>query len=309
VRRLRGSRPSRRSVAFAPGHVTGFFVPDVTARDPRARGSIGAGLVLELGVTASAEWYPRESSRTVVAADIPGRLPISQEVARRLVPPHSGRVTVRLAHQMPVGQGFGMSAAGALATALAVAGLFQIPRRRAVEVAHLAELFGGGGLGGVAAISGGGLEFRVRAGLPPEGRITHRPFSSPILVGVVGGPMPSPRVLRDPRILRRISDAARHFPPKDRPLSATGFLSTSERFTDRVGLTSPPLARTLRTIRSEGGWAAQAMFGRSFFAVPQSRSARTRILFQLQSRGIRVVELSAARKGALLQPNTRPVPR
>ncbi len=278
--------------------MTGFFAPDVRARDPRARGSTGAGLVLELGVNAEAEWWPGVPSRITITADIPGPLPISEDVVRRLVPPRSGHVRVRLAHQMPVGQGFGMSAAGALSTALAVAGLFKIPRQRAVEVAHLAELFGGGGLGGVAAILGGGLEYRIRAGLPPEGRVIHGPFPWPVIVGVVGGPIHSPRVLRDPRVLRRIATAAQDFPSGGRRPSPSEFLARSERFTDRVRLASPPLMRTLRRIRAEGGWAAQAMFGGSFFAVARSGVSHRRILAGLERQGIHAVEIAIRRTGA-----------
>jgi len=278
--------------------VTGFFSPDLTARDPRGRGSTGAGVVLELGVTADARWEPGNRNAVRIEGDVPGPLPISEEVARRLVPSNSGRVTVRLTHQMPVGQGFGMSAAGALSTALAVATIFGIPRQRAIEVAHLTELFGGGGLGGVAAILGGGLEFRVRAGVPPLGRVLRRPFPPVLFVGVVGGPIPSPRVLSDARVLRRIARAANEAWGEKRVPMVSEFLDASQRFTDRAGIASPPLLRVLRAIRSEGGWAAQAMFGTSFFAVPRTPNHRGRILRVLQQRGVPTVELSSRRAGA-----------
>jgi len=298
VKRRNAPGPARRGFAFAPGHVTGFFTPAVGARDPRARGSTGAGVVIALGATAEVRWQPGGPSRVSVSADVPGPLPISEEVARRLVPPRSGRVTVRLTHQLPVSQGFGMSAAGALSTALSLAGLFGISRQRAVEVAHLAELFGGGGLGGVAAILGGGLEFRVQPGVPPYGRVVHRPFPPPLFVGVVGGPIPSPRVLGDPRVLRRIAASAQAVWNANRAPSLVEFLDASERFTDDVRLASPSLRRTLGAIRSAGGWASQAMFGRSFFAVPRSGTARRRLLRELERRGIHAVELLASRVGA-----------
>jgi pantoate kinase len=298
VARSRDSARLVRARAFAPGHVTGFFSPDLRERDPRARGSTGAGLVLELGVVAELEWRPGRSTRTTVSADLDGPLPISTEVARRLVPPRTGPVHIRLTHQMPVGQGFGMSAAGALATAFAVAGTFRIPRQRAVEVAHLAELFGGGGLGGVAAILGGGLDIREVAGVPPYGKVTHRRFGSPVIVGVVGGPLPSPTLLRNAKVLRRIESIV---PTVRSAMTEQEFLEGSERFTDAAGLTSPPLRRLLSAIRSEGGWAAQAMFGRSFFAVPGSPSARRRILLALQRRGVPAVEVRTRRTGAALR--------
>jgi pantoate kinase len=288
--------------AFAPGHITGLFVPELGARDPRGRGSRGAGIVLELGVTAEASWDPAGPRRVTVAADVPGPLPISDEVARRLVAERAGRFTVRLTHQLPVGQGFGMSAAGAVATGLAVADLVRLPRQRALEVAHLADLFGGGGLGGVAAILGGGLEVRLRPGVPPYGRVRHRPFPRTLLVGVVGRPIPSPRILRDPRLLRRISAAAADLPTGAPGPTPVEFLSASERFTDATGLASAVLNRTLRAVRTHGGWAAQAMFGNSFFAVPRTKGARTRILVELERRGVRAVELAAATGGATVLP-------
>ena len=123
----------RRSGAFAPGHVTGIFRPDAESHDPRGRGSVGAGVVLELGAWAEACFTPGPARRVRLTGDGPGPWPISEDVARRLASRLSGTVTVRLAHELPVGQGFGMSAAGALATALAVGTLAGVPYRPVVS--------------------------------------------------------------------------------------------------------------------------------------------------------------------------------
>jgi pantoate kinase len=211
-------------------------------------------------------------------------------------------LTVHLSHDLPVGQGFGMSAAGALATALAVRALSGGPRSHAIEVAHLADLYGGGGLGGVAAILGGGLEIRTRAGVPPFGRVAHHPFRSPILVGVVGRPIPSPSVLRDPRALRRIARASRRWERLGDCAVPEAFFRLSERFTDRAGLASPMLTRAIRALRRRGAWAAQAMFGESFFALPCTVSGREACLEWLRKQGIRAVEIRAATLGARLVP-------
>lgn len=254
--------------------------------------------MLGLGVTAEAWWDPDGPSKILLVSDVSDPLTISEDVARRLVADQNGLVRVRLTHRLPVGQGFGMSAAGAVATSLAIASLFRIPRQHALEVAHLADLFGGGGLGGVAAILGGGLELRLRAGVPPFGRVLHHPFPPKILVGVVGRPIPSPRMLRSRSTLRRISAASEQLPTSPPGFTPNEFLEASERFTDVVGLKTAGLDRTLRAVRSHGGWAAQAMFGRSFFAVPKTSAARGRILAELERRGIRFVEMSAGSVGA-----------
>lgn len=294
-----GEMTTRYARAFAPGHVTGIFAPATEARDPRARGSRGAGVVLELGATAYASFRPGTKRLVRVTDDEGAVLPISEEVARRLAPFRPGTLSVHLAHELPVGQGFGMSAAGATATALAVTALSGRPRPEAIGVAHLADLFGGGGLGGVAAILGGGLELRVRPGIPPFGRVIHRPFAPAIWVGLVGGPIPTHRILSDPRALDRIVHAADDLNDLVRHPSSNGFLAASERFTDKVGLASAALRRTLTTLRRHGAWAAQAMFGQSFFAVAPTLRSRQAIAEWLPRSGIRAVELRPARRGAL----------
>jgi len=283
--------------AFAPGHVTGIFAPATEARDPRGRGSRGAGLVLEVGATAIASYRPGGPRRVRVVSDTRGPVPISSEAARRLAPA-SGTTTVHLTHGLPVGQGFGMSAAGATATALAVARLGGRSRAEAIETAHLADLFGGGGLGGVAAILGGGLELRDVPGVPPWGWIDHVPVGSSLLVVVTGPPIPSPRVLGDPKLLARIALAAEDLDDLLEAPDLERFLDASERFTDRVRLAPRDLETTLRSLRRRGAWAAQAMFGRSLFAVPRSRRARSGIVEWLLARGLRAVELRPARAGA-----------
>ncbi len=295
-------RSPRSARAFAPGHVTGLFRPDVRSRDPRGRGSVGAGLVLDLGAWAEARFTPGPRPRVRLA----GRWPISLDVARRLAPDEPGTLEVRLTHELPVGQGFGMSAAGALATALSVAALSGRPRAQAVQVAHLADLFGGGGLGGVAAILGGGLEVRSRPGIPPFGRVHHLPIRSPILVGIVGRPIPSPAVLRDARAIARIVAAARGWRELADHPSLDRFFRLSERFTDRAGLAPPSVRRVVLALRARGSRAAQAMFGQSFFARPPDDRARARCLDWLEGHGIPAVELRPAARGARVDRHERP---
>lgn len=298
--------PSRSATAFAPGHVTGIFQPDTTRRDPRARGSVGAGVVLELGAWAAARFAPGPRSAVRVTGNGRGPWPISEDVARRMAPAEAGTLTVRLTHELPVGQGFGMSAAGALATAFAVGTLAGRSRAQAIRVAHLADLFGGGGLGGVAAILGGGLEVRTRAGIPPFGRVLHRPFPPPLLVGVVGRPIPSASVLWNPAAVRRIVRAARGWEALVSDPTPERLFELSERFTDRAGLASLAVRRTIRALRRRGASASQAMFGESFFASPGSPPAREACLDWLRREGIRAVEIRAAAAGARLR-RSRPV--
>jgi len=295
----------RYAAAYAPGHVTGVFVPQASARDPRARGSIGAGLVLGAGVTAVAEWRPADRRSATVRGPRNEPLPISTEVAHRLLHRYPGALRVDLRHDLPIGQGFGMSAAGALATALAVGSLVGARRTRAVEIAHLADLFGGGGLGGVAAILGGGFEVRVRPGIPPFGRTVRRACRSPVLVGVVDGPVPSPDILGNPRWLARIRRSARGLEELQRSPTLDRFWKASEEFTDRVGLARPRLRDVIDGLRRRGARAAQAMFGGCFFAELPGGPRRAEVLDWLRQRRIAAVELPVDLRGARLLPAAR----
>jgi pantoate kinase len=294
-------RPPVVRRAFAPGHVTGFFAPAERGLDPRARGSVGAGLVLDVGVIATARWAPGERRKLSLTADLPLPLPISGDVAERLVGRASGSLAVHLEHELPIGQGFGMSAAGALATALAVAAVVGRPTSKAIEVAHLAELFGGGGLGGVAAILGGGLERRIVPGIPPFGRVEHQPFRHPLFLSVVSAPLPSPSLLRSARFLERVRVAAEPtLPLLGEPLSEERFLDAAEAFTDAIALAGPRLRRTIGRLRGSGAWVAQGMFGGSLFAVPPTPEAERRLRSALADLGLHGSRLTTSRHGARL---------
>jgi len=264
---------------------------------------VGAGLVLEAGVLACAEWQASRRPSMRIRSDVTQPLPISEEVARRLLARRPGQLRITLGHELPIGQGFGMSAAGALATALAIASATGDSRRNAIEVAHLADLYGRGGLGGVSAILAGGMEIRERPGIPPWGLVRHYPASGTAFVIVAGDAMPSPGLLRDARFLGRVQRAAE---PglgrlRRRP-SLSNFLLEAERFTDALRLGPPPVLRRAHELRSEDTRVAQAMFGRSLFAMARTRRARTALVSTLTRLGFRAAEVPLARRGARVLP-------
>ena len=298
-------RSGRRSRAFAPAHVTGAFAPRTEARDPRARGSVGVGIVLGVGVLAEARWTPALRAGVTVVADVRTPLGISTEVARRLLERRTGRLTVHLRHELPIGQGFGMSAAGATAVALAVGRVVGVGRRTALETAHLAELFGRGGLGGVASILGGGIERRTRPGIPPWGEVEHRRLRGSLWLGIVGRPIASPSVLGRRGLMERIGAAygALRFGPGAPTISE--LWSASERFTDRVALAPRAVRDALRGVRRRGGRAAQAMFGASFFAELPDGQRGAEVRAWLRRSGVRVLEVPIAEVGARLRPTAR----
>ncbi|MGB6500210.1 MAG: hypothetical protein WBG19_02255, partial [Thermoplasmata archaeon] len=135
-------------------------------------------------------------------------------------------------------------------------------------------------------------------GLPPRGRVVRCAFPGRLFVAVVGPPMKSPRVLSNPRTLRRIVRAYEGVRDLVGALTPATFWAASERFTDRAGLAPRELRDALRAVRRRGGRAAQAMFGRSLVATMPEDARRAEWLKWLEERKIRAVELGCSPRGA-----------
>jgi len=144
--------------AFAPGHITAFFVgyDDV---NPFRKGSRGAGLCTTLGIhTVARAREDRAQSIEVYINDEPAKAESSERAARLLLGSAQYEVKILQKQQLPVSQGFGMSGAGALSTVLALDEALGLGRKRddLVGLAHRSDVEGGTGLGDVMPQSVGG---------------------------------------------------------------------------------------------------------------------------------------------------------
>ena len=128
-------------LAFSPGSVTCFFVPNMGA-SPQETSSPGCGICISDGVTAAV--------RPAVAASIcfngqPIDFPPVRTVVDNLAPEP---VEVFLETPVPLGCGFGISAASSLTTAFALARRFSLEKTRwqlgeialSAEIQHELEL-------------------------------------------------------------------------------------------------------------------------------------------------------------------------
>jgi len=121
-----------RGIGFCPGHITGLFSIHDQGKEILARGSRGAGVNLSLGAISAISLKPPEPSESggslalklavkgVNDFEVDPR--IYGSVIESLLPERGAgwEANVRVNLQLPVGQGFGMSGAGALATAVAM---------------------------------------------------------------------------------------------------------------------------------------------------------------------------------------------
>lgn len=278
----------RRAAAFAPGHITGFFQIRDEAREPAKRGSRGAGVCTSLGARSVAAVGPAESMSIVVRIDreavsAPVTLSAVTDVLRAAVrdgkidlnrEAEKGRrarcaVEIDTSLDLPAGQGFGMSAAGALSAALATARAVGLARSVAIEAAHAAEIEHRTGLGDVAGAITGGFEIRTSPGIPPWGATTRFLGYGELVLAVVGPPISTRDVLSDPHRREAVNAAGGKLVEELAAApSLEKFFALSRRFAEDSGLATPEVRGALAACdRVPDAVSSMSMLGSSVFAI------------------------------------------
>lgn len=269
------------ATAFAPAHITGFFAT-LSDPDPVKAGSVGCGLCLEAGVTARVTTVTTGTSGTPGTPDITGSgalirlngeqidLPTVEYVIGSLQGIRYSRLVVDLAADVPLGYGFGVSGAAALATALAVnADHGQgLTMEQAAVVAHSAEVVNRTGMGDVAGQYTGGLVIRTAAGAPGVGEVKKVPVDAMEVSWVCLGEISTSSVLDDEKNMERINILGRQALKAllKRP-GLEHFMSLSRDFAFETGLVSPGAANAIEAVEAAGGMASMAMLGDTVFAL------------------------------------------
>jgi pantoate kinase len=256
----------RTVTAFCPGHISGYF-RRVEGESFAATGSIGAGIVISEGVKARVT--PADStSVSVNRKEKAGNLvhyshtsPPLEYVLEKIGITASVTTECRL----PIGAGFGLSAAALLATLTAVnqSESLGLTPHDIAALAHEAEVVHRTGLGDVAACQDGGRV--VRSGPGIDGTIT-RSFDLPeLLYAVSFGPISTPTVLGSREQMERVAAAFPPGPPED----ARDFFRISRQFAESSGLLTREAAAVIQRCADNNVPASMTMLGNGVFAYGQ----------------------------------------
>lgn len=253
-----------RAVAFCPGHISGYF-RRVKGTSVQTTGSIGAGIVISAGVEATAtpadrpQVLVREADRTGTCRTVLTESPPIAYVMDRL----GVAAAVTTVCTLPIGAGFGLSAAALLSATAALNALYDLglSPHEVTALAHEAEIVHQTGLGDVSACQGGGLVCREGPG--PDGTIGRicGPASQP-LCAVTFGPLPTPAVLKSGPAMAAVEAA---FPARC-PEDLVDFFGLSRQFAERSGLITPEVRHALSLCDDAGVPASMTMLGNGVFA-------------------------------------------
>ena len=257
------------SSVFVPGHITGFF--NIENHEVSLKnGSRGVGFLLQSGVktiVSSADSLEVEFNQ--------GDSTVVDEVLSILEIDDDFRIVQDI--QLPIGAGFGTSAASALSLTLALNEFLNLGYSLELcgQIAHRAEVNLGAGLGDVIAQTGHGIVLRTSSGAPGIGEIES--FKKEVYVGwKTFGEIETSSIIQNPEYKKIISASGEKYLDlfRDDP-SMENFLTFSKKFADETGLMSQEVKELVDYFNSSENilGSSMAMLGNTVFAFAYDESS------------------------------------
>ena len=247
---------------FVPGHVTGFFTIE-NHEISLKNGSSGAGFLLSKGVKTTIE--PSNELKVDVNQ---GDSTVVDEVLSIMDVDTNFKVIQDI--QLPIGAGFGTSAASAFSLALALNEFLDLGYSQDLcgQIAHMAEVNLGGGLGDVIAQSGHGMVLRTRGGAPGIGEI--KSFEHDVYIAwKCFGQINTSSIIEEPDYKEVISDVGLKYLEffEEKP-SLRNFLSFSNKFAGETNLMVHEVKNLVDYFNSSDDilGSSMAMLGNTAFA-------------------------------------------
>ncbi len=251
-----------KAKAFCPGHITGFFEICLSDDDEKS-GSRGAGICTSLGAVSTVETGGNE-----IEVEINGKAggEVTKEALNTLTK-KGARAHVNLS--LPQSQGFGMSAAGTLASTLSLSSILSLSRDDAIKAAHAAEVKHSTGLGDAISSAHGGIDIREESGL--NGRIKRVDGGGEVVIAIIGEAIETKNILKNERLADKISEVGRECMNEilAHPTIENLFF-LSRRFAEETGLMDRKMGRAVEDACNHG-MASMCMLGNSVFAMGNTR--------------------------------------
>lgn len=289
-----------KACAFVPGHITGFFEIHDEAKDIRQRGSRGVGICLSKGVKTTVEVSEAEKqSIEVLINQKKADAKVTEFVVKKILGDEPFQVKVSSVSDLPQGQGFGMSGAGALSSSMALVealGL-EYSKDEMVCIAHWAEIMCSTGLGDVMPQSVGGAVIRKKEGCSPFGVLENvGTVDEKVVLCVVGDELSTKDIITHSGYRNKINEYGNECLQqliKKPGLKEMMYLSLA--FSRGVGLLSTEMEAAISATR-RFGLASMSMLGNSIFAIGETDNLESELknfgdtfVCDIDGKGMRIV--------------------
>ena len=275
---------------FVPAHITGFFsIKD--NEDPLKKGSTGVGVLLDKGVRTSIKLTSNDETSIKINGKVDNyNQNIILKVLELMNIDHGVKISQEI--QVPVGAGFGTSAASALSTAIGLSELLDLNRNltESGQTAHLAEVSLGSGLGDVSAQFGRGIVIRKKPGAP--GICEIESIEQDLYVGCRSfGEISTSSIINDPYYKRIICDIGREIQEKFMKVrTAKSFIEKSLEFSQRTNLITDEIKSYSEDLNDGNGilGSSMAMIGNTIFTLSNNKESLSGMdIYKINNEGIR----------------------
>ena len=267
-----------QAVAFAPGHITGFFKAEVEPTRPELKGSIGAGFSIKEGVTTKVKVTSsdKEGFKITVTGYKSDNTQVSEYVTKEFLKLAKRNYFLDISHDVAIPVGYGLGSSGAVALSLAFAlnkalGT-NLSRTQVGQIAHNAEIHCKTGLGTVLSSYHGGFEIRTKHGAPGIGSL-RKIHSDYLAIMICFSPISTKKFIGTE--LSKINGlggkmVSRLLKSRDQ----MEFLDMSLEFAKYVDVITPMMHEVIDDLRNHGFKCGVAMFGETVFTlVPKSNES------------------------------------
>lgn len=209
------------------------------------------------------------------------------------------KISIEHKVNVPIGAGFGTSAAFALGTSIGIARTIDMPitYNKAASIAHLAELEMGSGLGDVIAEICGGIVLRIKEGAPGVGNVDRILDGSDsennlFVIAKSLGEIETSSIINDPSYKKKINQTGKNllFEILKNP-SPEFFMKLSRKFSEETQLMNDEVLEVVNVLQDETLGASMAMLGNTAFAISKSpdTSVEGALVSKIDSCGCRFV--------------------
>lgn len=260
--------------AFAPANISCIF-KIYEHKNPRWMGSYGVGFTLKEGVIAEAKKAERNE---VVFNNKPINFPTVKSIIRRLT---KEKIRVKIKSRLPLGCGFGLSGASALAAAYAINRLLKLKKskRELAIIAHAAEVENKTGLGDVVNQYYGGFFIKLK---PSSHFIVKMvPINNINVYCKYFSKISTKSIITEPKLKDKINKAAsialhniKNLSGNKTYLRFDEIIRISKEFSVKSGLLkNGKVIETIKNIEKNGGNASMIMLGNAVFSNKQFSGA------------------------------------
>lgn len=295
----------RSAKAFAPGNISCIFVIRKT-KNPATSGSLGMGFTVNKGVIATIKKiYNVEKPNDKINKEVNNNKNLNMKIINKknkniiyfnnkkinfptvnsvLENLTNEKVIVSIKSELPLGYGFGISGAAALATAYALNNFLKLKKskKQLAMIAHIAEVENSTGLGDVVNQHFGGFLAKYESSY--KFKVNKLPIKNKAVYCRYFSPIETKKVISDEKIKNKINKAGIKALSEVKKLNKNNLnfknlIKISKDFSIDSGLLkTKKVIKTIKDIENNNGNTSMIMLGNAVFSDIRFRGSRKLII-------------------------------